>query len=152
MKAYFTQLFDYDRQANHLILATILTAGLPQKPIQLMAHLLSAQQVWLKRCKGESAINGTIWPDWQANTLKQIIDDNHQAWTNYLNTLDTDDFNQLISYKNSKGIEYKNKVVDVLAHLINHGTHHRAQAGQQLKFAGVTNLPVTDYIFYIRDL
>jgi len=61
------------------------------------------------------------------------------------------DFEKNIYYKNLKGIAYKNKLADILAHVINHGTHHRAQAGQQLKFAGFENLPITDYIFYVRD-
>jgi uncharacterized damage-inducible protein DinB len=152
MKAYFIQLFNYDRYANQQILETILTTNNAEKAVQLIAHLLGAQQVWFKRCKGEPAVNGAIWPDWPANTMGQIIEHNHRAWINYLDDLDTDDFNKLISYKNSQGTEYKNKLVDVLAHLINHGTHHRAQAGQQLKFAGVEKLPVTDYIFYIRGL
>jgi uncharacterized damage-inducible protein DinB len=151
MKAYFTQLFDYDRFANILILETILTAHEPQKPVQLMAHLLAAQQVWLSRCKGEPAIGGALWPDWPSDQLEQMINDNHRAWINYLNTLNEDDFDKLISYKTFKGMPFENKLVDVLAHVINHGTHHRAQAGQQLKFAGVEKLPITDYIFYIRD-
>ncbi|MDB5154777.1 MAG: hypothetical protein JWR54_3528, partial [Mucilaginibacter sp.] len=56
----------------------------------------------------------------------------------------------VISYKNLKGDDFENKLSDVLAHLINHGTHHRAQVGQHLKLAGV-ELPNTDYIFYIRN-
>jgi uncharacterized damage-inducible protein DinB len=34
--------------------------------------------------------------------------------------------------------------------LINHGTHHRAQIGQLIKFDGLEILPNTDYIFYLR--
>jgi hypothetical protein len=45
MKDYFIQLFDYDQHANHLILKAVAEAGNPQKPVELMAHLLGAQQV-----------------------------------------------------------------------------------------------------------
>ncbi|MDB5109728.1 MAG: hypothetical protein JWR67_842 [Mucilaginibacter sp.] len=151
MKTYFTQLFDYDRFANLLILETILTANEPQKPVQLMAHLLTAQQVWLSRCKCEPAIAVALWPDWPSDQLGQMINNNHRAWIDYMNTLNEDDFDKLISYKNLQGIPFENKLVDMLTQVINHGTHHRAQAGQQLKFAGVEKLPITDYIFYIRD-
>lgn len=152
MKDYFINLFNYDLFANQTLADTIISANSPGKAVQLMAHLLAAQQIWLNRCKGEPAISGALWPDWPADTFKQLIDDNHKVWMGYLYTLSADDFEQIIYYKNSKGTEYQNKLSDVLAHLINHGTHHRAQAGQQLKFAGVEQLPNTDYIFYIREI
>jgi uncharacterized damage-inducible protein DinB len=65
--------------------------------------------------------------------------------------LDDNAFEEIVYYKNLRGDGYENKLEDILAHLINHGTHHRAQIGQELKLAGVENLPVTDYIFYIRE-
>ena len=79
-----------------------------------------------------------------------MIDDNHKSWAEFLNGLHPEDFQRMIAYKNSKGDSYENLLEDILAHLINHGTHHRAQIGQQLKLAGLENLPNTDYIFYIR--
>ena len=151
MKDYFIRLFNYDRYANLLMSETIIKAGNPEKPVQLMAHLLSAQQIWLKRCKNEPVIAAVLWPDWQADTFEQMINDNHRRWINLLDYSDPDDFDKIISYKSLKGDSFENKLVDVLGHVINHGTHHRAQAGQQLKFAGSENLPNTDYIFYIRQ-
>jgi len=151
MKNYFIQLFDYDQYANHLILKAIADADSPKKPVELMAHLLGAQQVWLGRCKGEPAISGGIWPNWPAEQIDQTIDANHLAFVSYINGLNAADFNQPIYYKNSAGTAFENKLVDILAHVINHGTHHRAQIGQLLKFAGAEQLPATDYILYIRD-
>ncbi len=150
MKSYFIRLFNYDRHANLQILETIMQVGMPEKPIKLMAHLLAAQQIWINRCKGLHAINITLWPDWPAETFEGLINENHNNWLAWLNDLDPDDFEKLISYKSSKGECFENKLCDVLAHVINHGTHHRAQAGQHLILAGADKLPVTDYIFYLR--
>jgi uncharacterized damage-inducible protein DinB len=150
MKAYFTQLFDYDLYANLRILETILAAGEPEKPVQLMAHLLSAQQVWITRCKGQLAVGAVLWPDWKANTFEQKIHDSHRAWINFLDYSEPDDFDKMISYNDLKGNPFENKLNDILAHVINHGTHHRAQAGTYMKMAGI-DLPNTDYIFYIRN-
>ena len=150
MKTYFLKLFNYDQLANKAILQIITDAGEPKQVVKLMAHLLAAQQIWLNRCKGLPAIGGALWPDWKADTFEKLINDNHAAWVDYINGLSEADFQKIIPYKNSKGDSYENQLEDVLAHLINHGTHHRAQIGQQLKFAGVENLPITDYIFYIR--
>lgn len=151
MKTYFTGLLNYDRYANETILDAIIKANMPEKPVELMAHLLVAQQIWLNRCKGLPAVGGALWPDWKADTFSDIIAKNSSEWLNYIASLQEDDFEKLIPYKNSKGDSFENKLSDVLAHLINHGTHHRAQIGQQLKFAGADNLPNTDYIAYIRQ-
>ena len=152
MKSYFIRLFNYDQFANKQITDLILKNGQAGKPVQLMAHLLAAQQIWLNRCKGLPAPGGALWPDWQAETFNAIIDSNHQAWITYLDELQPDDFNADVVYKNSRGDSFQTRLDDVLAHLINHGTHHRAQAGQQLKLNGLQQLPSTDYIFYVREL
>jgi uncharacterized damage-inducible protein DinB len=152
MKAHFINLFNYDNYANKIILDAMLKVNPPEKAVQLMAHLLVAQQIWLNRCKGLPAVGGALWPEGQTDAFAGMISENSKDWSDYLNSLQPGDFEKLISYKNSKGDSFKNKLSDVLAHLINHGTHHRAQIGQQLKFAGADTLPNTDYIFYIRQL
>src|SRR5437879_11594887 len=130
MKAYFIQLFNYDQYANQLISAAIAKAGNPEKSVQIMAHLLAAQQIWLKRCKGESTTDNVLWPDWEAGSFEQLINDNHRAWINFLDYSEPDDFNKIISYKSLKGDSYENKLSDILTHVINHGTHNRAQTDQ----------------------
>jgi uncharacterized damage-inducible protein DinB len=150
MKDYFIRLFNYDRYANLLILETINKAGGANKPVHLMAHTLAAQQIWLSRCKGLPAPGGVLWPDWPADTFADIIDHNHKGWIEYLSSLAPADFDNMISYKTLKGDGFENKLCDILAHVINHGTHHRAQAGQHLLAGGADKLPVTDYIFYLR--
>jgi uncharacterized damage-inducible protein DinB len=145
MKDYFIRLFHYDHYANLRILVPLLQTEDHVKAEQLMAHLLIAQQVWLGRCTGKPASIITLWPDWKADTFEQIIQDNHRQWLTYLESLNDSDFTQSVHYKNLQGDSFETKLFDILAHLINHGTHHRAQAGQHLKFAGA-DLPGTDYL------
>lgn len=151
MKNYFLKLIDYDHHTNKTFAKLIIEAGEPEKAVKLMAHMLSAQQVWLSRCKYLPPPGIVLWPDWKAGTFEQMIDDNYAGWVEYLNRLDDNAFENIIHYKNTRGDSYENKLEDIMAHLINHGTHHRAQIGQELKLAGVENLPITDYIFYIRE-
>jgi uncharacterized damage-inducible protein DinB len=148
MKEYFTRLFNYDTHTNLLMTEMIINACNPEKPVQLMAHLLAAQQVWLTRCKGDP-FTGTLWPDWKADTFVKTIEENSKGWIDFLNTCALADFDKPISYKNLKGESFENKLSDILAHAINHGTHHRAQVGQYLKSGGA-DLPFTDYIAYLR--
>ena len=153
MKTYFIRLFNYDRYANELMFENIVKANEPEKPVQLMAHLLAAHLVWITRCLDLPPANVELWPPLGDNRFdfKAIIAQNYHALITYLNALQETDFDKIISYKNSKGEGFKNKVSDILAHLINHGTHHRAQIGQLLKSNGFENLPITDYIIYIRE-
>jgi len=152
MKSHFLKLFDYDRHENHQILETINKANNPAKAVQLMAHLLVAQQIWHNRCAGLPPISAVLWNDdaKPADISAQIIDDNHKAWANYIGTLENNDFDKIIAYTTLRGESYTNTIADICTHVINHGTHHRAQIGQLLKSAGIEKLPVTDYIFYIR--
>lgn len=149
MKTHFITLFKYDRYASQLIIDTINKTENNSTAIRLVAHLLAAQQVWLGRCKNQAAAF-ELWPDWKAEQLEPIMNENHQLWINFLEYLSPDDFENTISYKNSRGDAFENKLSDILAHVINHGTHHRAQAGQYLKSGGL-QLPNTDYIGYLRQ-
>jgi uncharacterized damage-inducible protein DinB len=151
MKSYFTRLFEYDRFANLQTLNLILQADASGKPVQLMAHLIAAQQTWLKRCEALPSPVGPLWPDTTPVQMTDLINEVNNDWVSYLNSLQPHDFNQVVSYKNTKGENFKNTLSDILAHVINHGTHHRAQAGQFLKQDN-TPLPVSDYILYVRNL
>jgi uncharacterized damage-inducible protein DinB len=148
MKEHFIRLLDYDRDANRQLLKALLDAGSPEKATQLMAHILASQRVWLSRCQKLPAPTHPLWPDWKAEQLEERITQNHKDWITYLNNLSADQFDAYISYATLKGDPHDDRLSDALTHVINHGTHHRAQVGQQLKLTGVEQLPVTDYIVY----
>jgi uncharacterized damage-inducible protein DinB len=151
MKDHFVKLFSYDRYTNQLIADLIVKAGNPEKPVKLMAHILAAQQIWINRCKALPPADVVLWSDGQPETFTGTITTNSADWLNYLKGLQDSDFEKSISYKNLRGESFENKLVDILGHVINHGTHHRAQIGQHLIAAGVEQLPITDYIFYVRE-
>src|ERR1700761_4984190 len=151
MKDHFLKLFAYDKFENEAIIAGIVKAGKPEMAEKLMAHLLCAQQIWLNRCKGiPPASPVVLWPDWKADTFQQILQDNYRQWSEYLSELKDSGFKEDIAYKNSVGNSYENTLLDILTHVINHGTHPRAQIGQHLKQAGLEKLPNTDYIAFLR--
>ena len=150
MKSYFNNLFDYDKHASELMLQCILANNTSEKAVQLMAHVLAAQQIWLSRCENVQPSNFILWPAWPVSSLHQYIECNHQAWMSFLKQLDEQDFETEINYKNTKGEAFCSRLDNLLGHVINHGTHHRAQIGQLLKFNGAA-LPQTDYILFLRE-
>jgi uncharacterized damage-inducible protein DinB len=152
MNKYFIKLFDYDRSTNLKLISLLTEEEQLKTARELMSHLLAAQQIWLKRCKQEPTTAGAIWPKWPLQNLQEMAVANHNNWVNFLQTLTVSDFDKSIVYRNSKGISFTNRLDDIIAHVINHGTHHRAQIGQQLKRTGLLTLPTTDYIFYAREI
>ncbi|MEO6978563.1 MAG: DinB family protein [Mucilaginibacter sp.] len=154
MKAYFTRLFQYDTYTNQVILDAIIKANEPEKAVQLMSHILAAQRIWLNRCLDlpQDAVELWVGPGTPTAVLAERIKDIHQAWVTCLQDFTDEDFDKTIHYKNLRGDKWESKLVDILTHVVNHGTHHRAQIGQQLKFAGAESLPVSDYIAYIRQI
>ena len=153
MKTYFKDLFDYDRWANLQVLDAMNAEIKSAKATQLMAHILAAQQIWLNRCMYLPQPPLNLWEPGEVDTstFGKVIPENHDAWVNYTGGLADTDFGQIISYKRLNGEAFEDTVLNILTHVINHGTHHRAQIGQLLKFAGVESLPPLDYIFYIRE-
>jgi uncharacterized damage-inducible protein DinB len=152
MKDHFIKLFNYDKYTNLKIAESIIAQNGPEKPLGLMAHLLTAEKVWLRRINGEYKIEVVLWPTWPADELELIINETHASWQLYLETLTEQDLQKPITYVNFQGNEYTMRVVDIITHVINHGTHTRAQAGVHLRLAGAEQLPVTDFAYYITNM
>lgn len=154
MKNYFIKMFNYNNYATHALLKAIDQAGSPDRAVQLMAHLLMAERRWLDRINGTDAQAATeLWPkNFTVEICTQLADEYHNEWVSLLQQMPEADFEKIISYKISTGDNYNTSVSDILTHVINHGTHTRAQAGQQLKFNGAETLPPTDYVYFLRQI
>ena len=152
MKSYFIRLFNYDLNTNNQINELLLKQeGNTDHAVKLMAHMLTTPQTWLKRCKQLAPHGAAVWPDLPKELFAGMITANHQDWVAFLNTLDETDFDNVVYYNTTAGVLYENNLIDIVTHVINHGTHTRAQIGQQLKQAGVEKLPVTDYAIWRRE-
>ncbi|MFK5047672.1 DinB family protein, partial [Klebsiella pneumoniae] len=54
------------------------------------------------------------------------------------------------TYKNLKGMLFSNEVWKTVHHVMNHSTYHRGQIVTMLRQLGVTQIPQSDYIAFIR--
>lgn len=147
MKSHFLQLFDYDAWANAKVAECILEKPIDnQKIILLFSHLLAAQKTWLNRCLGKETPIKLWESDENWNNLRLR---NQREWKDYIQSLNYNDFEQILSYQTSTGIPFKTALKDIFTHLINHGTYHRGQIIQLLKEER-DSVPATDFIFWIR--
>lgn len=55
-----------------------------------------------------------------------------------------------VIYTNSSGVEYRNRLEDVLLHVALHGAYHRGQLAHFVRRGGGTPNP-TDYIVFLRE-
>lgn len=146
-------MFGYNLFANQQIILAMKAAGLPAITLKLMGHLLAAEQTWLERCKLIPPSMSNSWPeDVTIEQCEQQATEHYEAWIAFLNELNEEDLDKVVPYHNFAGDYFENQLSDMVTQVLNHGTHTRAQIGQQLKFVGVKTLPVTDYSYYLRAL
>lgn len=149
MQAYFIKLFEYDKWAYNALMEKF-EHQFPQNPriYVLMSHILSAQQIWLDRCLGVPQ-TGQLWAERLPDEMRMDNDNFHSAWVDFISSLQKDDFDKGITYTNSQGNTFTTQLTDLLAHVINHGTHHRGQITILMKEEGFI-LPSLDYITFTR--
>ena len=146
----FMTLFQYNRWANARVLDTLQSAaGRPVRAVELFSHLLRAQDVWYGRVAGTAHATLDFWATDPLPACADRLDDSTRRWQTILDER-ADDLRQSIAYENSKGTTFETPLRDILTHVANHGTHHRAQIALVLREADVAP-PATDYIFYLRE-
>lgn len=149
MKEHLVQQFKYDYWANKLIFDTIIEHQVQdEKIIFWMNHIVNAEHVWFERIRtGTSSVSPTRVQSMEAcgNLMKNL----NEEIIEMLDAATEESLYENISYSNTRSIAFQNIVKDILAHLINHSTHHRAQIAARLREKGIAP-PATDYIFYMR--
>lgn len=154
------RLFSYTEWANERILETVrgLTDEQFTRTIEssfptirdTMAHILSAEWVWLRRWKGESPQG---FPEWlQEPSLASIearlreVEAERRA---FFDTLSDDDLKREISYRSISGDAFTRPYEDMFAHVANHSTYHRGQLVTMLRQVGArpqsTDMSVFQY-------
>lgn len=143
------KMFEHLFWANQRILETLQNAEVEDQQVRLFAHILNAEQVWVTRLKGLDSSQISIWSDSDIAVCAELSKQNEENYKQFLTDLATTDLDNLIKYKNSKGIEYKDSIRDILTHVALHGQYHRGQINSRLRADGIE--PVnTDYIIFVR--
>ncbi len=114
-------------------------------------HIWDAQAIWLIRLNHESILN---WPsanfEGDAITLFDGIISCSEELINKIQSLEVDLSQEMISYKNMSGAEYKSSVADIIFHVVNHSTFHRGQIINMLRSQGLEKMESTDMITFSR--
>ncbi len=144
--------FDYDAWANGEVLTAIKASGTgspPAQPLKLLAHILSAERLWLERLKQQSQ-SLPVWPEFSFDQCKAQIAELATLWREYFTQLSPVRLSERITYTNSKGEPWTSTVQDVLTHVVMHSAYHRGQIASLMRAGG--GIPAyTNFIHAVRQ-
>jgi uncharacterized damage-inducible protein DinB len=146
----FLRQFRYDAWANAEVLAAIKASGSPQaQPLRLLAHILSAERLWLERVRQQTQ-SLPVWPEFDLEQCEAQIAELATLWSKYVAQLSAAALAETITYKNSKGEPWTSTVQDVLTHVVLHSAYHRGQIASLMRAEG--GIPAyTDFIHAARQ-
>jgi uncharacterized damage-inducible protein DinB len=147
-------MFAYDGWANRQCLAAMRTAGsVPADTVARMAHILSAQKLWLERILKQPQ-SVAVWPASTIANCEDLADEMASAWQSYLervaNQFAPASLDDKVEYRNTKGEPWSSRVEDILTHALFHSAYHRGQIALQMRSAGVEPA-YTDFIHAVRQ-
>jgi uncharacterized damage-inducible protein DinB len=147
---YLRKELTYDTWANREVLAAIGAAGGEDtRSLQLLAHILAAERVWLERLR-QVTQSVPVWPKPALAWCQAEVENLGKEWHEYLELATAGDISQTISYKNTKGESWTSAIVDVLTHVVMHSAYHRGQIASHMRSIGMTPA-YTDFIHGVRQ-
>jgi uncharacterized damage-inducible protein DinB len=158
----FLRIFAYDGWANRECLQAMRGAGsagneaATHTPVSAMAaaigriaHVLSAEKLWLERIRKEKQ-SMPVWPSTTIEECEALADEMASAWRDYLTKLAPAGLEEKVEYRNSKGEAWSSRVEDVLTHVLMHSAYHRGQIALEMRAAGMEPA-YTDFIHAVRQ-
>jgi uncharacterized damage-inducible protein DinB len=129
-----------------------------------VAHIIGAEWIWLMRWKGTSprADGAFSLPNLMqkhgvdveklrtVSGLRSFADSLEQERQQFLRTLTDDNLHAPLRYNGSDGKEFSMPMVQLLQHVVNHGTNHRGQVTTLLRQVGAETVSL-DLLFFYRE-
>ncbi len=147
----FHRLFDHAAWADALVAGAIESQDtVADDTIELFAHVLGAEEVWLSRLEQRQSTLA-VWPKLKRAELGATAAAVAQSYRSYLARLTPEDLVTEVAYKNSIGQAFRTPIGEILMHVAMHGSYHRGQVALRMRRDGATPVP-TDYIAFVRGV
>lgn len=155
-------LFEYNYWAHRLVwdqAITQLTDEQFTRPLDYswgsvhnqVVHTMSAEWMWLSRLSGTSPSAMFDPDDYPARADVRAKWDTIEAdMRRYVTALTSEGLQGTFTYSTTSGRTYTQNIAEILLHIINHGTDHRAQTLAMLHHLGAPTVE-QDIIFYLRE-
>jgi len=123
-----------------------------QAILRALIHTMSAEWIWRMRCQESESprqlLDPSDYPTLEA--LRTRWQAEEQAMRAYVAGLSDAELAGTVRYANTKGVEFERVLWQILAHVVNHGTQHRAEAALLLTEMGYSSGDV-DLIVYLTE-
>lgn len=116
-------------------------------------HLAAVDRIWLARVRGEPSPFDHLdaWVSSDRAELRRYLEVGVTAWHQRLDDVGDDALLTPLTYHNMAGEPQQRPLLDIVSHLVNHGTHHRGQITTVLTALGHP-APKLDYIYALAEL
>ena len=114
-----------------------------------LAHIVGAQIVWLQRWTGGSNPKPVL--EFQKmrglTAIRDAFGQSHEGLRAFIGSSSDERLDQVLAYRDSAGNPHERVLWQLMAHVANHGTHHRAETAMAM---GAMAKPMRemDYIFF----
>ena len=140
-------LINYTQLADRRVIDVFMHLEVAMPEAQnTFSHILNAQRIWLDRIQASEP----RFDRFQLQPIDMFDEIHDRNCRDMLDVLHNHDIKEIIVYKNSSGEAFSNAVHDILFHVVNHSTYHRAQVATHFRLNNIQP-PVTDYIAFKRD-
>jgi uncharacterized damage-inducible protein DinB len=162
LQTHFLRQTDYQLWANQVLFAALARLepevlhqpqGLHSRSIaHTTEHVLLVSRLWAGRLRGapeEVDLKAFTHSDW--SQLKHALQHELRSFRHWLEVQPAGFFDERVAYPRTGGEICHCSVADVLAHLMNNFTHHRAQIAAVATRLGAP-VAAMDYIYFTRDM
>jgi uncharacterized damage-inducible protein DinB len=112
----------------------------------LFSHIVNAQTRWISRINGTTPSFG-VWQLHDLETCRILLEESANGLTQLEQMENIGD--QIIKYSTTTDVHFETSIADILLHVFNHGTYHRAQIAKEMKQHNIQPVS-TDYIQFVR--
>ncbi len=153
------ELYNYNQWANQRVISSVtpLTQEMFTRRMgssfgsvrDTLAHILSAEWIWLERWLGRSPKalhSASDFPTVQA--LRQLWTTVQHDQNQYIKTLVPDRLQDEVSYINTRGERYAYALWRQMVHVVNHSSYHRGQITTLLRQIGAEPASTDLLVYY----
>jgi uncharacterized damage-inducible protein DinB len=114
-----------------------------------LAHIVGAQIIWLQRWTGGANPKSVL--EFQKlrglPSIREEFEKSHAELRSFLASLTDEGLERMLPYRDSAGNPYERVMWQLMSHVVNHGTHHRAETAMAM---GVLGKPMRelDYTYF----
>ena len=114
-------------------------------------HLLDAESIWWQRLKLAEHIEGAgkSFSGSFADLEMKLMEQSRQ-WDDWVRGANEMQLAHVFAYQNTRREQFKQPVIEVLLHLVNHSTYHRGQLVTMMHQLGIEKIMATDFNVFTR--